>query len=307
MIEIIDEKVKDRFTEIRTSYMINRICNYINRKKYKEHIAIISNFLKSVDEEYINKFVELFEKSHSEQIVGASKKEIYGSVKFFYEKPAIMSKKLGLSYYKFNNVYKDVHGRKFMTKEWLDSLEPVCDKKTLDMCELLNNFVDNFKYLAGEPYYNKYELFRSLEIEFYIIYYTLIKILHSNTVVEKFLYNICIDLEIDWGTISYLLRNVHLISRNNNLQMDGGKQFKQEIFNLMYLKGFNKGDVGEVIFNKSRSTYYAGSYNYLTKDITDNKWEFGLTYTPTLDWASINKDEVLNFIAIFRDFSNENL
>lgn len=306
-MKVLPEEVNNRFVEVITSYMLNRVCNYINRKKYKEHITILNCFVRSLDEKYEAKFLELFEKSYNEQILGASKKEIFAAMKMRYVTPKEMSSKLGLSRYKFNNIYKELINRDFMTDEWLSSLKTVSDKDTIALCRSINSFVDNFQYLAGEPYYRHYELYRSIELEFYILHNTLLKILGSSQVVEKFLYNICLELGIDWSTISYLLRNLHIISRNDDIQINGNKQLKQEIFNLYYLKGFNKGDVGEYIFNKPRNTYYSSGYDYMTKDITNDEWEFSLTYTPTLDWAHIDKEEVLKFIDIFRSFTNEKL
>lgn len=301
------ENAIKRLTEVITSYTINRICNYVNRKKYKEHITILQNLVTSIDPEYKEKFEDLFTKSYNEKILGASRKEIYGAMKFRYEKNRDIAKKLGLSMYKFNNSYKDLASRDFMNDEWFDSLVPICDDKTYEMCKAINTFVDNFNYLAGEPYYRGYDLFRSIELEFYIIHMTLLNILGSSSVVEKFLFNVCTGLDIDWGNISYLLRNVNIISRNNDIQMNGNRQLKQEIFNLMYLKGFSKADVGEVIFHKDRKVYYSGSYNYLTEDITKDEYEFSVTYVPTLDWEALDKDEVLKFIDVFRSFSNEQL
>lgn len=303
----MEENAEKRFTEVISAYTVNRICNYINRKKYKEHIAVISSLLTSIDEDYEERFLWLFNNSFNEQILGADKKEIYAAMKVKYKTPKRIAEKMGISRYKLNNTYKDLIVRDFIKPEWLQTLKPECDEKTYEMCRIMNNFLDNFQYLAGEPYYRHYELFRCVELEFYIIHSTLLRILGSPSVVEKFLYNICVNLEIDWATISYLLRNLNLISRNNDIQMNGNKQLKQEIFNLMYLKGFNKGDVGEYIFNKDRRSYYSSGYDYLTKDITDDEFEFSMTMSPTLDWEPVNKEDVLKFIDIFRDFSNERL
>lgn len=303
----MEEKVERRFTEVISSYTINRVCNYINRKKYKEHITILDDLLKSINDNYEEAFVDLFNRSYNEQILGASKKEIYAAMKHRYKTPTRMATKMGMSSYKFKSIYRDLIYRDFMKPEWLNTLEPICDDTTYEMCKIMNNFLDNFQYLAGEPYYRHYDLFRCMELEFYIIYMTLMRILGSTSVVEKFLYNVCVDLDIDWSTISYLLRNLNHISRNDNIQINGNKQLKQEIFNLMYLKGFNKGDVGEYIFNKDRKTYYGGGYAYLTKNFTDDDFEFSMTMTPTLDWEPASKDDVLKFIDVFRNFSNERL
>ena len=303
----MNENVKNRFTEIITSYTLNRVCNYVNRKKYKEHIEIIKNFVKSIDESYEKNLIEIFENSYNEQIVGATKKEIFAAMRYRYEKPKEMCKKLGLSRYQFNNTYKDLINRNFENDDWLSSLKVFSNEKTIEMCKILNKFIDEFQYLAGEPYYRHYEIYRCIELEFYIIHNTLVKILGSSQVVEKFLYNLCLALDLDWGTISYLIRNLYLISRNDDIQVNGSKQLKQEIFNLMYLKGFTKGDVGEVIFEKPRNTYYSSGYSYMTEDITNDEWAFSLTFTPTIDWRHIDKDIVLRFIDIFRSFTNEGL
>lgn len=303
----MEENVERRFTEVIAAYTINRVCNYVNRKKYKEHITIISSLLKSIDEKYEDMFVYLFNNSFNEQILGADRKEIYGAMKVKYKTPKKISEKMGISRYKLNSSYKDLITRNFIKPEWLEKITPVCDEETYEMCRIMNNFIDNFQYLAGEPYYQNYELFRSIELEFYIIHSTLVRILGSQSVVEKFLYNVCVNLDIDWGNISYFLRNLNKISRNDDIQLNGNKQLKQEIFNLMYLKGFNKGDVGEYIFNKDRKTYYSSGYDYLTKDITNDEFEFSMTLSPTLDWEPVDKDDVLKFIDIFRNFSNERL
>ena len=303
----MEEKAERRFTEVISAYTINRICNYVNRKKYKEHITVLGDLLKSIDSEYENLFVELFNNSYNEQILGADRKEIYAAMKTRYKTPKRMAEKMGISRYKFNNSYKDLAVRKFIKPEWLETLEPECNDKTYEMCKVMNNFLDNFQYLAGEPYYRNYELARCIELEFYIIHSTLSRILGAPSVIEKFLYNVCMDLDIDWGTISYFLRNLNKITRNDDIQMNGNKQLKQEIFNLMYLKGFNKGDVGEYIFNKDRKTYYSSGYEYLTKDVTDDEFEFSMVLSPTLDWGPVDKDAFLKFIYVFRDFSNERL
>lgn len=303
----MEEKAERRLTEVVSSYTVNRVCNYVNRKKYKEHITILSDLLKSINEHYESLFVELFNNSYNEQILGADKKEIYAAMKVRYKTPKDMAEKMGISRYRFNSMFKDLSVRNFITSEWLDTLSPVCDENTYEMCKIMNNFLDNFQYLAGEPYYRNYELARCIELEFYIIHSTLLQILGSQAVVEKFLYNICVDLDIDWATVSYFLRNLNKITRNDDIQMNGNKQLKQEIFNLMYLKGFNKGDVGEYIFNKDRKTYYSGGYEYLTKDITDDEFEFSMVMSPTLDWQPVNKESMLKLIGIFRDFSNERL
>lgn len=300
-------KDNDRMIEVRTAYALNRIYNYINKKNFKEHLILLECLVESVDEENKDTFLELVKNSVGENILGASKKEVYAAMKAFGSKPVDIMRRLGLSRYKFNEIYIDLRNRDFINDKFIESLKPVLDERGRNICILINNFIENFTYLTGDDYFEHYDHERTLELEFLIIYNKIVEILQNPNAVEHFLYKICTTLEIDWSTISSLLRNINFISRNNTNQIMGAQQLRQEIFNLFYLKGFNKNEIGKNIFNKKSGIYYNKGYEKTTKDITKDDWEFSLTYTPTLEWDHLSKDDVLKFISLFKGFVNAQL
>lgn len=300
-------KDNDRLIEVRTAYALNRIYNYVNKKNFKEHLILLECLVESVDEENKDTFLELVKNSVGENILGASKKEIYAAMKAFGDKTGDVIRRLGLTRYKFNEAYGDLKNREFINDKFIESLKPTLDDRGKNICMLINNFIENFTYLTGDDYFEHYDHERTLELEFLIIYNKIVEILQNPNAVEHFLYKICTTLEIDWSTISSLLRNISFISRNNTNQIMGAQQLRLEIFNMFYLKGFNKNEIGSNIFNKKGSIYYNKGYEKTTKDITKDEWEFSLTYSPTLEWDHLSKDDVLKFISLFKGFVNAGL
>lgn len=307
-MNINELKENKRIIELRTAYALNRIYNYINRKNFKEHMIILESLVESIDESNKEVFLDLVKKSVGENLLGASKKEIYATMKVFSNnKPTDIAKRLGISRSYLYTNYGDLANREFMTKEFIDSLVPSLDEKGTNICLIINNFIENFSYLTGDDYYLHYDHFRSIELEFLIIYNKIAEILGSPRAVDSFLFKLCSALEIDWSTISSMLRSINFIERSHTNQIMGKQQVRQEIFNLFYLKGFTKGEIGKTIFNKSSKTFYSKNYERTTQDITKNEWEFSLTYTPTLDWTHLDKDEALKFISLFKGFVNAEL
>lgn len=300
-------KDNPRIIEVRTAYALNRIYNYVNRKNFKEHLILLECLAESIDENNKDTFLELVKNSVGENILGASKKEIYATMKAFGGKPSKIIKRLGLSNYNFNRIYGDLEDRKFIDNKFIESLKPVLDDKGKNICVLINNFIENFTYLTGDDYFEQYDNTRTLELEFLIIYNKIVEILQNPNAVEHFLYKLCNTLEIEWSTISSLLRNIAFISRSNTNQIMGRQQLRLEIFNMFYLKGFNKNEIGKNIFNAKSGMFYTKSYEKSTKNITNDEWEFNLTYTSTLDWSHLNKDTVLKFISLFKGFVNAEL
>jgi len=296
-----------RIIEVRTAYALNRIYNYVNKKNFKEHLILLECLVESVNEENKDTFLELVKDSVEEKILGASKKEIYATMKAFGEKPGGIIKRLGISRAKYDSIYADLKNRDFINQKFIDSLEPKLDEKGKEICMLINNFIENFTYLTGDDYFEHYDHERTLELEFLMIYNKIVEILQNPNAVEKFLYKICSTLEIDWSTISSLLRSINFISRNNTNQIMGRQQLRLEVFNLFYLKGFNKNEIGKNIFNAKNGMFYTKGYEKSTKNITNDEWEFNLTYSATLDWEHLNKEEVLKFISLFKGFVNAGL
>ena len=301
-------KQNKRLIEVRTAYALNRIYNYVNRKNFKEHMIILESLVESLDETNKDVFLDIVKSSVGENILGASKKEIYAAMKVLSDdKKNEMAKKLGVSSSSLYRLYAELANRDFINDEFISTLKPVLSEQGTEICKVINDFIDNFNYLTGDDYYEHYDHFRSIELEFLIIYNKIVEILGHPRAVDSFLFKLCMALEIDWSTISTLVRSINFIARENTNQIMGKQQTRQEIFNLFYLKGFTKGEIGKNIFGKDGKVYYTKSYEKTTKDITKDEWEFSLTYTPTLDWEHLNKEEVLKFISLFKGFVNAQL
>ena len=103
-----------RIIEVRTAYALNRIYNYVNKKNFKEHLLLLECLVESVDEDNKETFLEIVKNSVGENILGASKKEIYATMKAFGDKPGEIIKRLGVSRTKFNSVYADLKNRNFI-------------------------------------------------------------------------------------------------------------------------------------------------------------------------------------------------
>lgn len=303
----MDLKNNERLIEVRTAYALNRIYNYKNRKNFKEHSILLQCLVESIDETNNERFQDLIANSYEEKILGASKKEIYAAFKAFYDSNYAVAKKMGVSSSYLYRNYGDLINRNYINDDFIKSLVPACSDDYLPMLNFMNSFIDKFHYLSGDAYYEYYDHPRVLELEFYLIYQKLYEIYNGSTNLEKFLFKLTTALELDWNTIAYLIRNIYIIERLNVDKVIGTKQFKQELFNLGYLKGFAKYKIGNELFGKDGKYYYTKGYEFMTKDITKDSWEFQLTFVATLDWQVIKKDDLMKLIEVFRSFANEEL
>ena len=73
----------------------------------------------------------------------------------------------------------------------------------------------------------------------------------------------------------------------------------QEIVTLYTYKGLTKSSIGSSILGRDASYLYNGT-NKNFKEIP--KDELSWQYIHTLDWETINKDAVLQFIQLFHSF-----
>ena len=307
-MELNELKNNDRLVEVRTACALNRIYNYKNRNKFKNHIYILQCVAESIDEENRDRFVKLLEDSCEEKVLGASKKEMYAAMKIFSnDNASLIAKRLGLSYATMQRQYADLRCRDFINDNFTKELKAVSDEKTLEMCRLLNSFIDSMDYLTGDSDYLYSDSDRSLELEFWVIYERLYHVFENPYYLEKFMTKLCLLLNIDWGTISLLMKSIPVITRTSTNQISGKQHFRQEVFNLFYLKGFKKYNIGKNIFGQKGALFYTKGYDKTTKDITENEWEFAMTYAATLDWSVLDKESVKKLIELFREFVDENL
>lgn len=299
-------KNNDRLLEIRTAFILNKLSNLHDRKQVKGTLIILLSIVEAINEDYKDLFYSLLEKSRYEQVLGASRKELYAMLSVYYEKPGVMAKKYGLTYNGFRVKHIDLINSNYINDDYVNSLKPVfiVDNKTREICTVICDFVDNFDYLVGARNFDHCDDDRTYELEFYVIYSKLINIFRNSVAVEKIIYNITTQLDLEWSSISFMLRGLFKISRQE--QTYGATQLKQELFNLYYLKGFKKSLIGANLFGGNRN-YYSHTYSKQTKDITNDNFEFKMTYISTLQWEYIEKDTVIDFIELFKTFADAEL
>lgn len=299
-------KNNDRLLEIRTAFILNKLSNLHDRKQVKGTLIILLSIVEAINEDYKDSFYSLLERSRYEQVLGASRKELFTMLSVYYNKVGSMAKKCNMSYSGFRNKYIDLLNSNYINEAYINSLKPVfiVDDTTREICTLICDFVDNFDYLVGARNFEHCDDNRTYELEFYVIYSKLISIFRNSMVVEKIIYNITTQLDLEWSSISFMLRGLFKISRQD--QTFGLTQLKQELFNLYYLKGFKKSVIGPNLFDGNKN-YYSHTYSKQTKDITNDKFEFMITYVSTLQWEYIEKDTVIDFIELFKTFADAEL
>lgn len=297
--------MSDRLLEVKIAYHLNMVSKFINQKKREETIKLLSCLLTTVNESWKDDFNELIVKSINDNILGATKKEIYVMLNKYYKKRGLMAKKAGYKNPKsFTHAYSEYHNKP-ITDDYLESLTPVfiTDSNKREMCLLISKFFDDFYYLVGEPYFQYYKHPRTVELEFWLIYKTLTELYQNAALTDKFIFNMTTIFDIEWATISFLARHILDITRNSAFK--NSTQFRQEVFNLFYAKGFTISEISNNVF-KTDINYYSDGYKRSTKNILNSPFEFAITYVPTLDWTYLNLDEALKFINIFDNVVSNN-
>ncbi len=296
--------MNDRLLEIKVALHLNKVSSLINQKVKHETIQTLGCFLNAVNPKYGVMFKELLGVCTNENILGASKKEIFAMLKMYYKKREEMSKAMGYTNPRsFYNAYKEYYNS--ITEDYLKTLTPVFikDNETKELCTLISSFMDEFSYLTGDPYYPNYDHPRSVELEIWLIYNHLLNLFQNTGKVEKFIYDFSNQFNIDWGTLSTIHRNMIAITRKSDLK--NSVQFRQEFFNLFYMKGFNLFEITNKVM-KTKTNYYSKTYERSVKNILNDPFEFQITYVPTLEWSHLDKDAALKYIEVFYDVVNGN-
>ena len=296
--------MNDRLLELKVALYLNKTSSSINQKVKHETIQMIGCILNAVNPDYIPLYNDLIRSCINENILGATKKEIFAMLKHYYKKREAMAEVLGYKNPRsFYNAYKEYYSS--ITDSYLKTLTPVFikDNTTKELCMIISSFMDEFSYMTGEPYYPYYEHPRSVELEIWLIYSHLLNLFQNTGKVDKFIYEFCTNFDIDFGTISSIHRGMLAITRKSDFK--NSVQFRQEIFNLFYMKGFNISEIQSKVL-KTNINFYNQNYAQSVKNILNDSFEFQITYVPTLEWKNLDKDAALKYIEIFYDVINGN-
>ena len=296
----MDNKSKQRLKELKLAIYINHIDKQRNKAIYLDIMKLFSCVVKAFGEEYEELFIKMWQKSIADNLMGASNKEIIATVKEYFTN-AEASSKLGISSAHFYRKYRDLLDRKFMTKEFTDSLTPMFDSyEAYVLVEVLIKFIEDFHWKLGKKDHELREHKRTLEIEFYLIYDRLMNIIQNSGICDKIIYNICYTFNIDSATIMNLKNNIHVISRIYPNFRYSHRYFMQELVYLYNKKGLSKYDIATKVLNKSRSFFYNGTNKKYCEllDNEDASWQ----YATTIEWSNMRVPSVLSFIDVFHSF-----
>ena len=296
----MDLKENARLKELKLSFHINYIDKSKDKLNYSRLIKILSCLAGAFGREEHSTFAKLTMQTVGENLLKATDKEIVATTKAFFSNREA-ARLLGVVENTFYNRYGDLLSRDFITNEYLEGLKPLfpSEKETM-VIDILNKFIDDFKFEIGNNDIDIRDNERTLEIEFWLIYDKLMSILHNSIVCDKFIFNICNVFNIDYSDIAQLKNNVHVITRQYPYFRYGNRYFMQELVYLYNKKGLSKCQIATKVLGKDKNFLYVGTNKNYTQLINNDNvsWQ----YVPTIDWERLNKGTVMKFINLFHTF-----
>ena len=296
----MDLKENARLKELKLSFHINYIDKSKDKLNYSRLIKILSCLAGAFGREEHSTFAKLTMQTVGENLLKATDKEIVATTKAFFSNREA-ARLLGVVENTFYNRYGDLLSRDFITNEYLEGLKPLFpSEKDVIVIDILNKFIDDFKFEIGNNDIDIRDNERTLEIEFWLIYDKLMSILHNSIVCDKFIFNICNVFNIDYSDIAQLKNNVHVITRQYPYFRYGNRYFMQELVYLYNKKGLSKCQIATKVLGKDKNFLYVGTNKNYTELIDNDNvsWQ----YVPTIDWGRLNKGTVMKFINLFHTF-----
>jgi hypothetical protein len=283
-----------RLKEIKLAIYLNYIDKIKDRKEYSKLMRLLTCIASTLGEEYLNSFSKIIALSINDGFIEASNKELVLTCKKFLSKNRA-AHLLGLSRSTFYYKYNDLLDRDYEIKDMQPKLDTDTDIMLIDF---MTNFIERFKFKLGNEEHDLKEDYRTLEIEFWLIYDKLINIFRNVGLCDTFIFNLCNAYDIDYTTIAQLKNNIHIITRMYPSFMYNNRYFMQEVVTLYTHKGLTKGAIGSSVLGKDASYLYNGNNRKYTTIPEDDMWQ----YTRTIEWKGLDKEAVLKFIDVFHSF-----
>lgn len=289
-----------RLKEIKLALCLNHIDKSSDKIEYTILIRTLSALAAALGKEEHEIFIRMFQASIGDGLMGATNKELVATYNKYYTVKT-MSQKFGKSDNWFFITYKDLLSRNFDTEEYLDSLKPrFKEEKEINLVNFMLDFIENVKFELGEDSSELSDKERTLEIEFYLVYKKLIEVLQNAGVVNKFIFNVCNLMNIDFNSVAQLKNNIHYIDRSFPHFKYNNRYFMQEICTLYTKKGLSLGAIGSKVLGKGTNFFYNNTNKEYAKIISkeDLEWQ----YVPTLDWENIDKGAIYKFLNILHTY-----
>ena len=292
-------KNNKRLNEVALALYFNYLNNIKSKIDYDNLIRMFNSLVGAFGKDYLDAFKRMYQDSINDKLMDATVDEIVATEKTFFSQIKL-AKLLGISRSTYLNNYNKVCSKDILSKQFLDNLKPKYGSDIeLEITYILGSFIRHFAFKFGNDDCPIMRNDRSLEIEFWLIYNKLLLIFNNTYICDKFMYNLCLLMDIDYSSVSQLRNNTHIITRSYPSSLYGQRYFRQEIVYLYTKKGLGKSQIGTHIFDRDSTFLFNGTNKYYTK-LTDEdaSWQ----YAPTIDWSNINREAIKNFINVFHSF-----
>ena len=243
-------------------------------------------------------FIEVNEENY---MFGASNTRLALMFDKYYNKKEAC-KILGISLYVYNLKYAKLLENKQNLLEVMKGFTPYYDLKKSLGVGIVIDFLDHFNYLpvekgflASEHGFAYMDEERQLELEFSIICRNLIDAL-GRTTTYYFIMNLLKNYGISYDTIDRLWRGLDVIEKRIPRTPYCKGIYTLDLITYGLARGLSKADISRYLLNYSQSTLKSKSVRDKFK-FAASKDHMSMT---TLDWSTLSKNDVYNFIDVFR-------
>lgn len=243
-------------------------------------------------------FIEVNEENY---MFGASNTRLALMFDKYYSKKEAC-KILGISLYVYNLKYAKLLENKQSLLEVMKGFTPYYDLKKYLGIGIVIDFLDHFNYLpvekgflASEHGFTCMDEERQLELEFSIICRNLTDAL-GKTTTYYFIMNLLKNYGISYETIDRLWRGLDVIEKKIPKTPYCKGIYTLDLIAYGLARGLSKADICRYLLNYSQSTLKSKSVRDKFK-FAASKDYMSMT---TLDWSTLSKNDVYNFIDVFR-------
>lgn len=251
-------------------------------------------------------FIEVNEENY---MFGASNTRLALMFDKYYNKKEAC-KILGISLYVYNLKYDKLLKDKQAVLEIMKDITPYYDLKKYLGIGIIIDFLENFNYLPVEKEFlvkgqnvRTMDKERQLELEFSIICRNLIDALGA-TVSYYFIMNLLKNYGIGYATIDRLWRSLDVIEKKIPKTPYCKGIYTLDLIAYGLARGLSKADICRYLLKYSQNTLKSKSVRDKFKFVMSDDY---ISMT-TLDWSTLNKNDVYSFIDVFRkvaEFINE--
>lgn len=292
--------VKDTLAEL-------RLCLFAHKLAQPSTSIIITLFFKILStmtakgSDGMRDWFSFIEVNEENYMFGASNTRLALMFDKYYSKKEAC-KILGISLYVYNLKYAKLLENKQNLLEVMKGFTPYYDLKKSLGVGIVIDFLDHFNYLpvekgflASEHGFIYMEEERQLELEFSIICRNLTDAL-GNSTAYYFIMNLLKNYGINYDTIDRMWRGLPYIEIKLPKTPYCKSLYTDDLIAYGKARGLTKADTCRYLLRRPQN--YIRS-PFIRKKFKEIDWDNYLCRT-TLDWSTLSKNDVYNFIDVFR-------